>query len=156
MYKHLQYVGSKNIHTHGHTLDHALMHKVKCMCTHLNEYHTHAWVCTPLYMHTHTHTHPWESSWHPQSVTAKTQRTSSSSQEGRDSTLSSAEFVLIKSGNDRLPAMTDIFFFHFSIFHSWGYLVSLVGGMEKEVYPGGQIWIVLNQPSWDWGASLNG
>lgn len=67
--------------------------------------------------HTHTCTHTLGSpSWHPQSVTAKTQRTSSWSQEGWDSTLSYTEFELINTGNDRLPAMTDIFFFTFTYF----------------------------------------
>ncbi len=75
--------------------------------------HTCTSVHTLAQTHTNTHTHthtPGSLSWHPQSVTAKTQRTSSSSQEGRDSTLSSAEFELIKTDNDRLPAMTEIFF----------------------------------------------
>ena len=123
----------------------------QCWLRHTSELHTCNYTHARTHAHTHAHTHTdtiGSSSWHPQSVTAKTQRTSSSSQEGRDSTLSSAEFELIKTGNDRLPAMTDIFF-TFYIFHSWGYLVSLVGGMKKGVCPVGQIWIVFNHPSWD-------
>lgn len=51
---HLQYVDTKHIHTNEHTLHHALMHKGKCMYTHLNGCHTNTH--TP----TQKHTHPWE------------------------------------------------------------------------------------------------
>lgn len=52
MHTPLQYVGSKHIHTNEHTLDYALMHKSKCMYTHLNGYHTHARVSTLPHKHT--------------------------------------------------------------------------------------------------------